>query len=59
MYDDELPNAKSCFKGSANQRYKNEHMNTNPVRKPFFETAVSKALSSCEYRQVIYKMLQL
>ena len=37
MYDDELPNAKSCFKESANQRYKNVHMNTNPVRIPFLE----------------------
>ena len=51
MYDDEVPNARSCFKESANQRYKNKHMSVNPVKIPFLErTAVSKALPSCEYR---------
>ena len=51
MYDNELPNAKSCFKERAYQGYKNKHMNTNPVKIPFLEhTAVSKALPSCEYR---------
>ena len=37
MYDDELSNAKSCFKEGANQRYKNEPINTNPVRIPLLE----------------------
>ena len=51
MYDDELPNAKSCFKEGANQGYKNKHMSINPERIPFLEyTAVGKALPSWEYR---------
>ena len=51
MYDDELPNAASCFKESANQIYKKKHMNVNPVKIPFLEqTSVSKALPSCDYR---------
>ena len=51
MYDDELPNAKSCFKEGANQGYKNKHMSINPERIPFLEhAAVGKALPSCEYR---------
>ena len=51
MYDDELPNAKSCFKEGANQGYKNKHMSINPERIPFLDhTAVGKALPSCEYR---------
>ncbi|KAK2569174.1 Beta-1 [Acropora cervicornis] len=51
MYDDELPNARSCFKESANQRYNKKHMNVNPVKIPFLEhTSVSKALPSCDYR---------
>ena len=51
MYDDELPNAKSCNKDGANQGYKNKHMNTDQVKIPFLEhTSVSKVLPSCEYR---------
>ncbi|XP_067044543.1 uncharacterized protein [Acropora muricata] len=51
MYDDELPNARSCFKESANQRYNKTHMKVNPVKIPFLEhTSVSKALPSCDYR---------
>ncbi|XP_044184982.1 beta-1,4-N-acetylgalactosaminyltransferase 3-like isoform X1 [Acropora millepora] len=51
MYDDELPNAKSCNKDGANQGYKNKHMNKDQVKIPFLEhTSVSKVLPSCEYR---------
>ena len=51
MYDDELPNAKSCFKEGRNQGYKNKHMRMNQVKIPFLEhRAVSKALPSREYR---------
>ena len=57
MYDDELPNAKSCFRDGANQGYKNKHMMI-PI--PFLEhKAVSQALPSCEYRPSFYWVLQV
>ncbi|KAK2569448.1 N-acetyl-beta-glucosaminyl-glycoprotein 4-beta-N-acetylgalactosaminyltransferase 1 [Acropora cervicornis] len=51
MYDDELPNAKSCNKDGANQGYKNKHLTMDQKKIPFLEhTSVSKVLPSCEYR---------
>ena len=51
IYDDELPNAKSCNKDGANQGYKNKHMTMDQKKIPFLEhTSMSKVLPSCEYR---------